>query len=176
MLYGLIHVRYILTTKGLAAMVRHNSIILLCLISSKFAICQCLVSYSLKNIRMRSLEDAQGFTVVDNLASLLVNPTFRAKARWKYIVPNVMIFTLLDPGSRRVSLSMIIIEYKIFAAIWFALNLLWTLTIRLSFGFWEEIISSPMSWFIYSHLAIWLDHFFCQCFSIWRLGFLFFFS
>ncbi|KAG6792081.1 hypothetical protein POTOM_001224 [Populus tomentosa] len=64
MLYGLIHARYILTSKGMAAMV------------------------SWRSTKTMTLEDAQEFTAVDNLAFQLVNQTFLGQALLKYAAPD----------------------------------------------------------------------------------------
>ncbi|KAH8521386.1 hypothetical protein H0E87_002434 [Populus deltoides] len=74
MLYGLIHARYILTGKGMAAMV------------------------SWRSTKTMTLEDAPEFAAVDNLAFQLVNQTFLGQALLKYAAPDVMTYTTHVPS------------------------------------------------------------------------------
>lgn len=52
------------------------------------------------------LVDAQEFTAVDRPAFLSVNQTFPAPVLLKFIVPDVKIYTTLDPSIKAVSFSM----------------------------------------------------------------------
>ncbi|GFY92042.1 casein kinase II beta chain 1 [Actinidia rufa] len=65
MLYGLIHVRYILASKGMAAM---------------------------RSIKITTSGDALEFTAVDNPAFQLVNQTFRVQVLLSYVSPMAMVY------------------------------------------------------------------------------------
>ncbi|GJY07558.1 casein kinase II subunit beta-1-like protein [Tanacetum coccineum] len=104
MLYGLIHVRYILTTKGLGVMVRLCSVVLNYLyLIEKLAMKKMIPFDSSRSTRMQNLADAQECTAVDNPVFLLVNQTFLGKAMSKYSVQNAKIFIPLNPGFKIVS-------------------------------------------------------------------------
>jgi hypothetical protein len=82
MLYGLIHVRYILTSKGMSAMV--NILIIFWYILFVFIACfvriLMLNLYSWRSTKTMTLEDVQEYTAVDNPAFQLVNLTFLVQA------------------------------------------------------------------------------------------------
>ncbi|KAK6918677.1 Casein kinase II, regulatory subunit, partial [Dillenia turbinata] len=73
MLYGLIHVRYILTTKGMSAM---------------------------RSTKIMTLGGAPEFTAVGNPVFLLVNQTFLDPVLSKSTALNVKIFITLDPSTK----------------------------------------------------------------------------
>ena len=109
MLYGLIHVRYILTSKGMSAMVKLLSFILFFLLHSVDFVISCLQSYtwnfyfSWRNTKTMTLVDAQEFTAVDNLVFQLVSQIFLVQVLWKSTVQNVKIYIILDPSIKAVS-------------------------------------------------------------------------
>lgn len=81
MLYGLIHVRYILTTKGLGVMVKIHSVNIEFVIYT-FVKVNNRVNHpfdSLRNTRTQSLADARGSTAVVNPVFRLANQMFLDK-------------------------------------------------------------------------------------------------